>query len=507
MRIQIRLLFVLVAMSLLAVPAAAQDAPPADSCGDDESPIVCFQRLWDASDAKKTMEAERAVEEERGRKEEPGAVGRSVQASATPVNLETLAASSLTDFLSWFAGGVGIGSFDDKDDSWTFRFNPWSPYTPSSKSDFLVAITADEPELFPPLGQALADGDLVSTKEKLSDDLGELDDVTLGVSWNRRSEGFGRDFRSHRQLISGLYNSMVQRAYAQVEATAFAELLAALNSLPRPQGMEADLSAMKFGEIESTLDDAAAEGAEAQPDGADGASFVATIKNLVVEAANQELSADRALDAEIEASGFRRLADLINNQPQIQATASYRSRDEAVGPDEVAGQLTAEIGLINLRTFKSFCAGRDSKQVDVGCLRAYTEEMGDAIAAAPRITLSLEYADIDDFVFSLPDDDFEFRQDGGERVIGSLSYGVYLRPDAPLESRFELDASYQDVDGDSMRQDRFVATATFIQKLSDGTATSLSLVYANKPEYLGEVDEELSARVGLRYSMGGKKKD
>ncbi len=50
-----------------------------------------------------------------------------------------------------------------------------------------------------------------------------------------------------------------------------------------------------------------------------------------------------------------------------------------------------------------------------------------------------------------------------------------------------------------MRQSRFVATATLSQKITACTVFSASAVYANKPEYLGEVDEEVSARFGFRW--------
>lgn len=464
----------LLLLMLHAAPAAAQTG--SDTCRDDETPVECFQRLLTTSGIDRAVETKVAAEKEKATTQVPASMGKVVQASATPVNVEALAASSLTDFLSKFVAGAGIGSFDDKEDSWTFRFNPWSPYKPASKSDWLVTVTAQEPELLPPLGKALSDADLSSAKEELQNDLGELDDVDLALSWNRRTKTFGRDYRSHKDLISGIYSSLVEETYREVEP-GFDSLIVRLGRF------ENGVEATTFAEMP------AAQAAE--------------VRRLVVEEATQEREVEQTLATKLQATGFHRLADLINNQPQIQASATYRSRGDTVGPDEVIGKLTAEIGLLNVRTFKHSCDG----EADAACLADYTQEMGDAIATAPRFTLALEYADVDDFAFSLPDDDFEFKQDGGERIIGSLTYGMYLRPDAPLESRFELDAGYHDVDGDTMRQDRFVATATFIQKLADGTATSLSLVYANKPEYLGEVDEELSARVGLRYSMGGKKKE
>ncbi len=53
--------------------------------------------------------------------------------------------------------------------------------------------------------------------------------------------------------------------------------------------------------------------------------------------------------------------------------------------------------------------------------------------------------------------------------------------------------------GDPMRQARFVATATFSQRMGKTTLFSVSAVYANRSEYRGEVDEEVSARFGLKW--------
>ncbi len=37
--------------------------------------------------------------------------------------------------------------------------------------------------------------------------------------------------------------------------------------------------------------------------------------------------------------------------------------------------------------------------------------------------------------------------------------------------------------------------------MTDNAALSLSFVYANKPEYRGEVGTELSARLGINYKL------
>jgi hypothetical protein len=44
-------------------------------------------------------------------------------------------------------------------------------------------------------------------------------------------------------------------------------------------------------------------------------------------------------------------------------------------------------------------------------------------------------------------------------------------------------------------------TLTFSQKVVDDMVLSLGVVYANKPEFRGDVDKELSACAGLSYKL------
>ena len=52
-----------------------------------------------------------------------------------------------------------------------------------------------------------------------------------------------------------------------------------------------------------------------------------------------------------------------------------------------------------------------------------------------------------------------------------------------------------------MRQDRWVSTLTLSQRVSEEASLAVSLIYANKPEFRGMVDEELSARAGLKFEV------
>ena len=89
----------------------------------------------------------------------------------------------------------------------------------------------------------------------------------------------------------------------------------------------------------------------------------------------------------------------------------------------------------------------------------------------------------------------------------NLSYGRYLNlglNPSLLEGKAKLDftVSYEDVLNDPIRQDRTLAVLSFSQGVANGFSLSASLVWANKPEYRGNVDEEFSANLGLNYKFG-----
>ena len=65
---------------------------------------------------------------------------------------------------------------------------------------------------------------------------------------------------------------------------------------------------------------------------------------------------------------------------------------------------------------------------------------------------------------------------------------------------FELNAAREYNDSDQMN-DRTVFTLTGTRNLLPGMSLTAGLVWANKPEFRGEVDQELSARLGLNYKL------
>jgi hypothetical protein len=72
--------------------------------------------------------------------------------------------------------------------------------------------------------------------------------------------------------------------------------------------------------------------------------------------------------------------------------------------------------------------------------------------------------------------------------------------------RVDLSLEVFEVSGDPMRQDRRVAKLSYDLPLAKGVTLPVTLVYANKAEFLGDPDEQLSAHVGLSFKLDPPKK-
>jgi hypothetical protein len=140
----------------------------------------------------------------------------------------------------------------------------------------------------------------------------------------------------------------------------------------------------------------------------------------------------------------------------------------------------------------------------VSCLKAYVAENRDRMRAGDRFAVSVAFVRKDGFHY---DQGVTLDLPSEESLVAQLSYGRYLgtrRLDGPLggrRSRLDLTASFEDVKGDPARHNRALANVTFAQEINPGLFLTVGLVWANKPEYRGTVEEELSARAGISYKL------
>jgi hypothetical protein len=213
-----------------------------------------------------------------------------------------------------------------------------------------------------------------------------------------------------------------------------------------------------------------------------------------------------AFESALNAAGFGRFKQLIDNQPQLVLTLGVRERDELVGQDETFLGLRYEYGGPNLNSFYDYRSRHCTMELMLPCFEQFTTARKNSIDAGSRVAFSVEYKRRDDYDYS--DHGLAVALEGQTSLVSQLTYGRYLNIGAANDivqgrTKLDLTASYEDVSDDPMRQDRAVATLTLSQGTTAGLTLSFSLVWANRPEFRGEVDEELSAKVGLSYKLAG----
>lgn len=452
---------------LLTLPAFAQEDDPL-TCGDDEKFIACFNRietkaLEAAGDDDAVMEA---VHEQTAEK-------LTSEGSAT-------GDENLRDTLAWFFGAMDLGTISREGQSITLNFNP-NRLRLSPHDKLSLAVELREPEVSSSLLDEVPEDDRANRKDELEEQLEDVDDVTVSLGWNREDQRFGRSARPHKALF---------RAVAGFDATTqpFVDLLGETGI-----SMSGSMSSLRG------TDPALARRFERAL-----ASMACSIPDRLGSDGNFLLKDCSVLD------------DLLNNQPQLQFSGSWHKRAELVGRDEFLGKFSYEWGWANLNAYRRSLKGQVPNPVNFADFLEENDLLAEDGGPGPmlkyglRLSGSLEYSGLQSYQ-APKEAQVVLDLDGTEKWTGALSVGSAIAVDAKGNptSRWEFVGSYELVDDDSTRpEERILGTLNVIQKLTDGSSISLGVVWANKPELLKEqdVDHEVSARVGLKYSLDRKPK-
>lgn len=443
------------------VPVAALEAPP--GCDGGETPVDCYNRLRSGLPAAEDL---RAV----AKKADPAA---------------STEAGTVTSFLApWLLESFGFDTGEDTDNQLTFRktFLSADSVSLGAGTAFRVALvgTILDGEVFSPLTTHLEGLDLPEELD-LDGEIDDLDALDLRIEGNLESakgstkHRFGRDPRRYVDL----YELLVDQATVANNApgSLFA-LGVSLRELQQELGPGApSVRSMTFDELRKKLP-----------------AHVDRIERLVVETAKEVGSAMDSLSEEWK-SVRSRLDDLVANQPQLVVSFTNKEREGVTGPDERVFEVRYEMGLAgNVNDIPC-------RPITAACLAEYLEAHEKAADNGNRFTFSLEYKDTGRFSFPLPGDNPEFVVDSSEICSLTLGYGRYIPgfkffEDGEDGTRLDFEVEGEATDDDS-REDRLVARINFTQKLQDETEFVIGAVWANHPEFRGEVDEEFGAQFGL----------
>ena len=211
------------------------------------------------------------------------------------------------------------------------------------------------------------------------------------------------------------------------------------------------------------------------------------------------------------------IAVLAANQSKFTLDASYRDRQEAIGPKEWFVKTTYEWGVgtnIAKRLEENNAADcatkyRRTAELDEDCQEPYARALKEAVddpdvKMGSRVTFALEYHDLSEVNLTQP---VTFNLKGSRSLVYSLVAGRDLLMDNEVDKRgrIELSISYDDVTDDNepekARKDRFIGKLTYSQRINDQLDIPISLTYANHSDYLTDVDRKLNAHFGISYKL------
>ena len=201
-------------------------------------------------------------------------------------------------------------------------------------------------------------------------------------------------------------------------------------------------------------------------------------------------------------AGFLYVAQLINNQPQLNATAEYRSRTGVVGANEWTGMGRVEVGLANMNGLRRSCRG----PLTAACLTNYLDRKHGYLQRGDRLWAQVDWSRRNRWHVRRAGDSLDLRVKPALTYALSGGYGAYFGNAAEDENRDHLDVNgkYDVTRDDPIRQNRFVATASYTHRIDDQSAAIIGLTYASRPEFLGDVDHRLGGNIGFTYRVKQK---
>lgn len=418
--------------------------------------------------------------------------------------------SAVTDFLSKLALTGGNGSLGEDSGNVTIELNDFLGL--STDDGYKLTAQLREPKLSEKLTKALPEAVRATRKEELQKGLDDLDDVVVAFTYSPMSAKWGRAIEPHDKLWDTLFSAVLRQVEPESQAAGVAnkkqgQLLREV--LQRNPDLAADVESNSL-----------AFAAVAEIDRGLATDLLgATVGNVQALTARGTAIAQR-----IDAVRMISLADLIDNQPQLNFTASKTVRSELVGPDETAAKITYEHGFVNVRKLRASMAQclatgdfdqtivslQESMSEDEAnglsdCYAAYfTEDTINHLKLGHRLAISVDYKDIEGLQILLPGDDAVMLDLAADsKITGTLAYSRYLKfaPDGTGQSRLNLAWSYEQTEKDNLRNTRSIIELTYAQRIVGDLVLSTGLVYANEPEFRGDVEQEFSAQFGLKYKL------
>jgi hypothetical protein len=399
--------------------------------------------------------------------------------TGTPSATTQAAATALRDFQSFFSAGFDAGTIIENATSVTLDWNIPFPFVENDDRVKLQTFFTDPSlaaDVTTPLGSNAS-----TAKAQLTN----FDDVTTLISYSPVNRYFGRSIAPHIDFLR--YLEATANSNPAAELAKIGQLLADV-----PQTI---LEGSKFSEI------------------SDPAQQAAVIAQVEAAASSAQRSATRSTAI------VKALTKVINNQPQAYAGGTYHYRNALVGPDEMSVKGTFELSPKSLNRFlknndsvcdpaKNTTEGKVNAASVSACvsrLIAFSDAASQA-SAGDRLAFAIEYkraaaesVDLTKFMVVAPNT--PVIRPETKSFIYSLTYGHPLTNAKIKDARVDLAVNYTNISNDPTMKDRFVASVTFSQKISDTMTLPLSITYANHTQYIPQTDRRVGIRFGVSYKI------
>jgi hypothetical protein len=384
--------------------------------------------------------------------------------------------------------GLGLGQVTDEKGQLVFNFNPDALHL-DSFGQLSPRIIVHQSVLYGALDEhidTLDEGLRTPARDELKKDLGDLDDVEYSLRWTPKRSEPATDLQ---EVASTLLDQIVPR---------------------EPSNLTNNVHKAEM-DINTLLGGAAIFGANIRMTAVcSNAAAKTRLADLVKQLRSDIPAANEELKKALDSNGFTRLADLVEGNARLVFNGTYRQRSGTAGPDTTSIDVTLQRGWVSYQSAKRWVAGR-GLMFNAAALDAYFKANGRLEGAAPLFSLVASYSETDAFLVPLPGVTDPFNQDKVRKVSAKATAAAYFG--GGRNRKLELTAMYDDASNDKTLQDRFVANLTWVEKLGESLAQAVggsefvaTLVWANKPEFRGEVDEDFGLRAGLKWSLGDGKK-
>jgi len=480
-----RILRTIVAASLLA--CLASTALAQQTCEEKDSFDTCWQNFFNSAkgtEANKFATAETSKAKTEATKAQTGADSGG---AAT--------ASTLTDLLPLFDALGLIGNSDQGDGTLALNLNFLLPVQEADKNMQLQLVVNTSPEPLTALVDAFPEAVRAARKDTLQKEISAFGESRAELTYSFVNKRFGRDFTVARKTLAPIYEGAWARAGASAISDSMVDsqraALRRLNddAIATTKGIDTTTAFSAYpAELQSLHDELKQQ----------SAAFGTAIGKATVATQN-----------EFKSARLSQLAALVEQQPQLLFSVAQDIRDDVAGPEKTSAKLTYEFTRYNLGSFlrgdgaacKNADAVRQGGADYVKCVDALNRYAGgteDALKTQPRWKLSAAYQRVKAIDYVYPDDNVTLQLPETDRLEVTAGYGRPLQA-VKNADRVDFEASYDsNIDGDTSNNERIKATLTYTRRVGE-MDIPFSIVYANKDEFLGEVDHQISLNFGIKF--------